>query len=124
MTTLDISESTTALSQTVERLVFTAATTPESLAHKEHAQWCRNCWQQVIDRTLIEWGRNPSAVEDEGVGCEPGGLDDRQGSGVGELVRAACHERAEDVVAVQLEVGAGAGVFPERRLFRGRRDLL
>lgn len=67
MTTLNVSESTTTLSSTVKRLVSTAATTPESLAHEEHAQWCRNCWQHVIDRTLIEWGRNPSAVEDEGV---------------------------------------------------------
>jgi hypothetical protein len=27
----------------------------------------REGWQQVIDRQLIEWGRNPDQLEDEGV---------------------------------------------------------
>ena len=56
------------LSPRVQEAVATAAAGAESLAHEEYdAQWCRNCWQQVIDRTLIEWGRNPSVLEDDGI---------------------------------------------------------
>jgi hypothetical protein len=38
---------------------------PDLLAQEE-SQRNRAAWDRFVDRTLVEWGRNPAALEDEG----------------------------------------------------------
>lgn len=37
----------------------------------------RQGWQRIIDSTLIEWGRDPAQLEDEGVTAPAGAIIDR-----------------------------------------------
>ena len=64
MTTLSLPD---VLSPRVQEAVPTAVAGAESFAHEEYARRRPGCWQQIIDQTLAEWGRNPSALEDDGV---------------------------------------------------------
>lgn len=45
-----------------ERIVQTGALDEEALAS---AQNCRDAWQEIIDETLVEWGRHPELVEED-----------------------------------------------------------
>jgi len=43
----------------------------------QERQGNREAWQQIIDSTLIEWGRDPAQLEDEGVTAPAGAIIDR-----------------------------------------------
>jgi hypothetical protein len=44
-----------------------AGTTPVSVdPGQKQAEW-KNAWQRLIDHQLLEWGRDPGQLEDEGV---------------------------------------------------------
>lgn len=48
------------------RPVFATASVREpELNEKEQADRTRKAWSKFIDGNLVEWGRNPSALEDE-----------------------------------------------------------
>jgi hypothetical protein len=56
------------MSPSLPDVVETAADTDSPLNHdaEEKGRW-RQRWRELIDHQLIEWGRTPDALEDEGV---------------------------------------------------------
>ncbi|HZZ41781.1 MAG TPA: hypothetical protein VFE58_02490 [Tepidisphaeraceae bacterium] len=54
------------LSQFNAPMILTQAAGDESLASYPRPHHYAK-WQSVIDQTLVEWGRNPLALEDDGV---------------------------------------------------------
>lgn len=56
-----------ALAECVTSAQRTGVAADESLASVAMRDRDREGWQHAIDTCLIEWGRNPSAVQDEGI---------------------------------------------------------
>jgi hypothetical protein len=66
MSTLDVS--TWSLAERASNVVATAAADDRSLASPGAAREAnRRDWQHLIDSRLIEWGRDPALLDDEGV---------------------------------------------------------
>jgi hypothetical protein len=79
-------------------IVQTGPTGQQALAgHVEVSQQRRIAWQRVIDYQLVEWGRNPDALADEGV--EPPTLEAISAAcEVAKALRDACSECPSRVV--------------------------
>lgn len=55
-----------AISPELTNVITTKAAIPSELANEEEAvASARAIWDDLIDNKLIEWGRNPSALEDD-----------------------------------------------------------
>ena len=65
---MEATESTPFISEELQNAVCTTVDS-ESPVFSEHGpeQAARESWQRIIDHQLIEWGRNPSQLADEGV---------------------------------------------------------
>ena len=48
-----------------QRTVATRAATEDELASAEKHEGFRREWDDIIDRTLVEWGRDPTALEED-----------------------------------------------------------
>ena len=65
---MSIAQTVTTLSDHAESLVGTKTIGDEALAGTpDDVSKNRHAWQEMIDRYLVEWGRDPSQLEDEGV---------------------------------------------------------
>jgi hypothetical protein len=67
-------EPSTLMSRSVQRVVDTGADAEstvsgqnEQAVRRHEAERQRELWQEAIDRRLIEWGRDPTQLEDDGL---------------------------------------------------------
>ncbi|MFW6155113.1 MAG: hypothetical protein ACOC95_07855 [Planctomycetota bacterium] len=59
--------STATLSGEREPLFSEPSVREADLVKREHAEETRAVWSDFIDRCLVEWGRNPAALRDDGL---------------------------------------------------------